>query len=159
MANQESRLPDPPRTPRPHAGSMASRYFFMFLIGLFVGAMAVVMVLRALDARKTWQDRFPVAAMQVMSAHAAQLKASVAANRCAASDVVPHVQALRVLANDIEPAFPGLADDERFTKHAGSMRATLDQVLSAPPLTCEGAQASLDAINDGCGACHQDFRD
>lgn len=158
MANADGGLPDPSRKTPQHAGSMASRYFFLFLIGLFVGAMAVVMLLRALDARKTWQDRFPAAAMQVMSAHVAQLEASVAANRCAASDVVPHVQSLRMLANDIEPAFPGLADDKRFAGHAGSMRATLDEVLSAPPLACDGARASLEAINDGCGACHQEFR-
>lgn len=158
MSNEASPLPHPPRTPQAHAGSMASRYFFLFLIGLFVGAMAVVMVLRAVEARKTWEDRFPGAAMHVMNSHVAQLKATVAANRCAAADVVPHVQALRMLANDLEPAFPGLADDERFSEHASSMRAKLDQVLSAPPLACESAQASLDAINEGCRACHQDFR-
>ncbi len=149
---------DPPRAQRP-AASMASRYFFMFLIGLFVGAMAVVMVLRAIEARKTWEDRFPDAAMHVMNAHVALLKQSVASNRCAASDVLPHAQALRVVANDIEPAFPGLKDDERFSQHASNMRATLDKVLASPPLACAGVESALQEINEGCRSCHQDFRD
>lgn len=120
--------------------------------------MAVVMVLRAIDGRKTWEDRFPTAVMQVMTAHVAQLKQSVSSNRCAASDVLPHVQALRVLANDIEPAFSGLKDDERFTQHASTMRATLDKVLATPPLACAGVEGALQEINESCGACHQDFR-
>lgn len=141
--------------PRPSA---ASRYFFVFLIGLVVGIIGVVMVLRALDGRKTWQDRFPDAAMTVMSAHVAQLQASVQDNLCGPSDVIPHVQSLRVLANDVEPAFPGLRDDPRFVQRAGQLRATLDGVLAAPPLACAGVNAALDQIDDNCTACHQDFR-
>ena len=141
--------------PRPSA---ASRYFFVFLIGLFVGIVGVVMVLRVLEGRKTWEDRFPKAAMTVMSAHVAQLRASVENNRCGASDVIPHVLTLRALANDVEPAFPGLRDDARFVQHAGQLRATLDGVLSAPPLACAGTAAALKQVDEGCTACHQEFR-
>jgi len=130
----------------------------MLLIGLFAGAMGVVMVLRAIEARKTWEDRFPQAAMQVMNAHVAQLKSTAAANRCAASEVLPHVQSLRVLANDLEPAFPGLREDARFAEHARNMRATLDQVIASPPMACPAAEAALVEINQACRACHQDFR-
>ena len=142
----------------PPRSSAASRFFFVFLIGLFVGIVGVVMVLRALEGRKTWEDRFPEAAMAVMSAHVAQLQASVKNNRCGASDVIPHMQTLRLLANDVEPAFPGLRDDERFVQHAGQLRATLDGVLSAPPLACAGTEAALKQINEDCTACHQEFR-
>ncbi len=157
MAN-ESDSPQQPLAPRAHAGTSASRYFFMFLVGLFVGAMAIVMVLRTVDARKTWQDRFPGAVMHVMNSHGAQLQAKVAANRCEPTDILPHAQALRMLANDIEPAFPGLVDDARFATHAGNMRAALDQVIADPLRGCEASQAALDAINGGCRACHQEFR-
>jgi hypothetical protein len=118
---------------RPQPPSAAGRYLFLFLLGLAVGVVAVVMVLRAVDARKTWQDHYPHATMQLMQAHMAQLGASAEANRCAATDTLPHLQALRVLANDIEPAFPGLRDDARFSVHGSKLRATLDGVLSAPP--------------------------
>lgn len=143
------------QSPRPSA---ASRYFFVFLIGLFVGIVSVVMVLRAIEGRKTWEDRIPKATMTVMSAHVARLRASVQSNRCGPSDVIPHVQTLRALANDVEPAFPGLRDDQRFAQHAGKLRATLDSVLSAPPIACAGTEAALKQIDDGCKACHQEFR-
>lgn len=143
---------------QPANASHATRYLFLFLIGLVMGIIGVVMVLRAIDSRKTWQDRFPDAAMQVMDAHLKQLQDSAKANRCAASDVIPHLQTLRYLANDLEPAFAGLKDDERFTTHAGKLRATLDGVLSAPPLGCAGVDAATKQIGDACRACHQDFR-
>ncbi len=116
------------------------------------------MVLRAIEGRKSWQDRYPDAAMQVMDAHVQQLRATALANRCSASDVLPHLQTLRYLANDLEPALPGLKDDARFTGHAGKLRATLDGALSTPPLSCVGIQAAIKQISDDCSACHQDFR-
>lgn len=145
----------PATPPRPSA---ASRYFFVFLVGLVIGAVAVVMLLRTLEARKTWQDRYPDAAMDLFQAHVAQLKASVEANRCGATDTLPHLQALRTVANDIEPAFGDLREDARFTKHASNLRATLDETLSAPPLNCAGVDAATRKIGEACKACHQDFR-
>src|SRR5690606_32226121 len=105
-------------TPGPEDGpkkpSAAGRYFFMFLLGLALGVVAVVMLLRALEGRKTWQDRYPHAAMHLLSAHMAQLRGKIEANRCNPTDVLPHLQSIRSLGNDFEPAFPGLADDRRF---------------------------------------------
>lgn len=135
--------------------SAFARYFFLFLIGIAVGAFATVMAMRALEARK---DRFPGAVMDVMAAHAGQLKASADANRCNATDILPHLQALRTMANDIEPAFGDLREDARFSKHASQLRATLDEALAAPPLSCAGVGATMGKIGDGCKACHQDFR-
>ncbi len=158
MADEAIRTSAPPGVPKAPAGSAASRYFFLFLFGLFAGAMGVVMVLRAIEARKTWEDRFPQAAMQVMNAHVAQLTSTAAANRCGASDILPHMQSLRMLANDLEPAFPGLREDARFAEHARNMRATLDQVIASAPVACPAAEAALVEINQSCRACHQDFR-
>lgn len=135
--------------------SNASRYFFLFLVGLAVGAMCTVMALRALQARK---DHFPDSVMQVMSKHSALLGDSVKQNRCAATDTVPHVRALRVMANDLELAFPDLADDERFRGHTSQFRARLDQALSTPPTTCAAATEVAQSIGETCKACHQDFR-
>ncbi|HLM52387.1 MAG TPA: hypothetical protein VK325_02065 [Pseudoxanthomonas sp.] len=141
----------------PHTPSPAARYFFVFLIGLFAGMVAVVVTLRALDARKTWEHRFPTATMQVMAAHVAQLQAKVEADRCAPADVLPHVRTLRALADDLEPTFPWLRDDPRFAEHAGAMRAALDGVSPSTSLACPGARAAVEKINDGCTACHRDF--
>ena len=94
-----------PETKKPSA---ASRYLFLFLIGLVVGAICTVMAMRALQAR---QDPFPDSVMQVMAKHSGQLADKVKQNRCAATDTIPHVRTLRAMANDLEMAFPGIADD------------------------------------------------
>lgn len=137
------------------AGSSASRYLFLFLIGLVVGIVGAVMVARAIDART---DHFPENVMGVMAWHMGQLKHDTEQNRCAATDTLPHVQALRLMANDIEPAFGDLRDDQRFTRHASDLRASLDAALANPPLTCPGVGAAMGKIGDACEACHKEFR-
>jgi cytochrome c556 len=139
----------------PPSGNAAMRYLFLFVLGLVIGAVATVMAMRALDARK---DHFPDSVMHVFGAHMGMLGGNAKANRCAATDTLPHLQALRTLANDIEPAFVDLRDDTRFAAHASELRARLDRALANPPLNCEGVQAAMSDIGDGCKACHRDFR-
>ncbi len=134
--------------------SAFSRYFFVLLLGLAIGAIATVMLMRSLDARR---DHFPDSVMHVQEWHLDQLFANVKLNRCAATDTLPHLQALRTMANDLEPAFADLRDDERYVKHASNMRATLDAVLSAPPINCDGVAAAAGKVGENCKACHQDF--
>ena len=150
--------PDPTQGPRPGtrpSGNAASRYFFLFLVGLVVGIIATVMALRALDARK---DHYPDSVMQVMSAHVAALSGNIKQNRCTATDTLPHLQTLRVMANDIEPAFGDLREDERFAQHAADLRGSLDNVLANPPIACPAAQSALEEIGGKCKACHKEFR-
>lgn len=148
-----SSSPNATSTPRTSA---FGRYLFLLLLGLVIGAIGAVMAMRALDARK---DHFPGSVMQVQQWHLAQLKKNVEQNRCSATDTLPHLQSLRAMANDIEPAFDDLREDERFTKHASAFRATLDNALATPPLNCAGVGAAADKIGEDCKACHQDFRD
>jgi hypothetical protein len=138
-----------------NSGSAAARYALPFLLGLVVGAIATVMVMRALDART---DKFPGSLMHVQQWHMGQLRGDIDANRCTPNDALPHLQALRLTANDLEAAFPGLADDQRFTGHATELRARLDAAIAGPPATCEAAGSALAAVGEGCKACHQDFR-
>lgn len=141
---------DPNRRP-----SNAGRYLFLLLLGLVLGAMATVMALRALEARK---DHFPDALMQVQQWHMGQLKADMEQNRCNATDVLPHLQALRMTANDLDAAFPDLRDDQRFKTASSAMRAAMDKSVANPPLTCDGLGAAMTKIGDTCKGCHQDFR-
>lgn len=145
----------PTNTPKPASGNAAARYFFLFLLGLAVGIVGTVMALRALDARK---DHYPESVMHVMDAHVGALKGNIGANRCAATDTLPHLQALRMMANDIEPAFGDLREDARFAKHASDLRASLDGALANPPLACAGVEAALKDVGGDCKACHQEFR-
>ncbi|MGJ4729233.1 hypothetical protein [Luteimonas sp. SDU101] len=138
--------------------SAASRYLFIFLLGLVIGIVAVVMLLRALESRKTWRDHYPDALMHVLSAQAAQLRDNVGANRCSPTDTLPHLQSLRSLGNDFERAFPGLRDDQRFVQHAAQFRGALDAALAAPAVGCEGVQQAAATVGEACKACHQDYR-
>jgi hypothetical protein len=142
-------------TPPPRSGNAAARYFFLFLVGLAVGIIATVMALRALDARK---DHYPESVMTVMSAHVGALKANMEQSRCTTSDILPHLQALRTMAGDIEPAFGDLREDRRFVGHAGDLRASLDSDLASPRLSCGGVGEVLKEVGGNCKACHQDFR-
>jgi len=156
----------PPRSPDPATGttsprqppSAASRYLFVFLLGLVLGIVAVVMLLRAFEARKTWRDHYPEALMHVLSAQTAQMRANADANRCSPTDTLPHLQSLRSLGNDFERAFPDLRDVERFVGHAAQFRATLDAALASPPLGCEGVTQAAAKVGEACKACHQDYR-
>jgi predicted dehydrogenase len=85
---------DPNRRP-----SNFGRYLFLLILGLVLGVIATVMAMRALDQRK---DHFPDALMQVQQWHMGQLKADMDQNRCNATDILPHLQALRVTSNDID---------------------------------------------------------
>jgi len=144
--------------PKPSAPSQSGRYLFVFLIGLMVGIIGLVLALRALDSRKTWQDRYPVAVMRVLTAHVMQLGQLGEANRCTSADVLPHLQALRLLGNDLEPAHGELASDRRFMAHASDFRRQLDQALTEPPHDCVLLNEARSQIGGACKACHQDFR-
>lgn len=135
--------------------SNASRYLFLFLLGLVVGVVATVFALRAIQAR---QDPFPHAVMQVMGKQMELMGNTVKANRCAATDTVPYLRTLRAVGNDLEVAFPSLADDARFSAHASDFRGKLDAALVTPPTDCAAAQTVSKAVSDGCKACHQDFK-
>ena len=142
--------------PKPQSGNAVGRYFFMLLLGLVLGAIATVMITNTLQARK---DHFPESIMTVMSWHMDQLKGNVEANRCTATDTIPHLQSLRRMADNLEPGFKATADaDAKFGQHASSLRNTLDGALSAPPSTCESLKKVMAQIGDGCKTCHQDFK-
>lgn len=139
-------------SPNPARRGNGSRYLFMALLGLVIGAVASVMIMRAIDQRK---DPYPEAVMHVMGAHMHALKDAVTQNRCAATDVIPHLQALRTMANDIEPAFKDMHDDDKFAKYASDLRATVDASLATPPLNCPGVQAAAAKIGEACETCHK----
>jgi hypothetical protein len=135
--------------------SAAMRYLFLFLLGLVIGAIGMVMAMRAWDARR---DHFPESVMHVQDWHMGQLEADIDQNRCNATDTLPHLRALRTTGDDLEAAFPDLADDQRFKDHAAKYRGTLDAALASPPLDCAGVGSTLKQVGEACKACHQDFR-
>lgn len=142
-------------TPVPAKKSNASRYLFLFLLGLVVGVIASVMALNYWNKGK---DHFPESVMFVMAKHKGMLGKTIEQNRCAATDTVPHIRTLRAMANDLETAFPDLAENQRFSAHTSKYRADLDAMLTTPPTDCPSAQAAFKTIDTSCDSCHQDFR-
>lgn len=139
---------------QPGKPSQASRYLFLFLLGLIVGGVATVLIMRALQAR---QDPFPHSLMHVLGKQSGLLKQNAEQNRCDATDALPRLHTLRALGNDLELGFPGLKDDARFVQHASGFRAALDGALASPPQDCQGLNATVQRIGEACKACHQDF--
>jgi cytochrome c556 len=132
---------------------MRYAYPVLFLLGLAIGAVLAVMWSNAMHKR----DAYPHGVMAVIGAQMSVLDKSVKASRCTASDLLPRLQTIRAVANDIEPAFG--EDDERFGQHAGSLRAAADAAMTTPPGDCKSAAATLDRIGETCSACHRDFKD
>lgn len=150
--------PSPDSPPHRKPPSAAAKYLFVFLLGLVIGVVALVMLVRTLESRKTWRDHYPHALMHLLSAQAAQLRDNAEANRCSPTDTLPFLQSLRSLGNDFERAFPDLREDQRFVSHAAQFRGALDAALASPPLGCAGVQQAGTRIGEACKACHQDFR-
>lgn len=140
----------PPRRP-----STAYRYLFVLCLGLLIGLIATVTVGRTLQARR---DPFPDSLMQVMQRQSELLLQAQQQNRCSLADSVPRLQALRLLSNDLDLAFPGLKDSAQFQQHASQLRGNLNTALAAPPSNCAALARVVETLQSDCRACHQDFR-
>lgn len=139
----------------PRRLSSAHRYLFVLCLGLLIGLIATVMVGRALQARR---DPFPGSLMQVMQRQSQLLQQAQQQNRCSLADSVPRLQALRLLSNDLDLAFPGLKDSTQFQQHASRLRGNLNTALAAPPGDCRALAQLVETLQADCRACHQDFR-
>lgn len=130
------------------------RNLIILLIGLVVGAMLTVVALDAL--RK--DTAYPRGVMAVKAAQVSALEAQLEANACTADSLLPHLQTLAALGNDLEPAFLPSADDVLFSQHAADYRAAADTALVAAPADCSAAAEVVESIKASCKACHQDFK-
>lgn len=134
--------------------SNASRYLFLF--GLAIGVAVAVFAQRAIKARR---DPFPDSVMHVMEKQFTLLDANIAASRCMATDTLPRLQTMRLVGNDIETAYPDLAEDARFADHASRLRTNLDAAIATAPADCGAARAVRAKAVQECKACHRDFGD
>lgn len=139
-------------TPAPQ--SRAARYAFMLVLGALIGLVTTVMVARAVQARR---DPVPDSLMHVM---AYQLRAlhPPPGTACLPAQQHARLRSLRLLANELEPAFAPLGEDRRFAEHAGTLRTALDGAQQAKAADCAAVAASAAQISDACEACHRDFR-
>ncbi|MBB3806117.1 MULTISPECIES: hypothetical protein [Xanthomonas] len=141
-------------TDSPANQSRTARYGFMLVLGGLIGLVATVMVARVLQARR---DPVPDSLMQVMAYQLRALQAPPTAT-CTLAQQRARLRSLRLLADELEPAFANLGEDRRFVEHADALRATLDRAQPAPAADCAAVAESGTHIADACEACHRDFR-
>jgi hypothetical protein len=132
------------------------RYLLLAVIGIAIGAVGTVMVLNALRSGTA----FPRGVMAVSGYHMGQLREAAVATPCRGPEALRHLQALRMLADDIEPAFlPDGMQDPTFSRYASQQRQRLDAALAAVAgADCETLKVELGNVNDGCKACHRDYK-
>ncbi|NIK41022.1 cytochrome c556 [Xanthomonas arboricola] len=138
----------------PTEQSRASRYAFLLVLGILIGLVGTVMVARVLQATR---NPVPDSLMQVMAYQLRALQSDANAS-CDATRQRARLQSLRLLADELEPAFPDIGEDRRFGEHANALRTVLDQARRTPPTDCAALAAVRTQINDACETCHRDFR-
>ena len=130
------------------------RLVILFLIGLAVGAAGTLVAINAMNRQTPWSK----ATMAVMGQQMKAIDQNVKANRCTVADFQAHLQTLRFVANDIEPAFAGDISEPQFARYAGDLRGAADAALAAPPASCKAASEALSSLGKACDSCHRDFR-
>lgn len=124
-------------------------------VGLLIGIIGTVMAMSSLKSG----PHMTAVLMHMQDFHFDALKDNVKANRCAVTDNLPHLQALRTLSNDIEPIFLPIDKEADFRQKASNFRAALDSAIAAPPADCPALGAAMTRIGHECGSCHKEFKD
>ncbi|MFN3842692.1 MAG: cytochrome C [Rehaibacterium terrae] len=129
------------------------RIAIAILLGLAIGVIGTAMTLNALRQASA----FPRGVMAVMQHHLGSLRQATRDGRCDAGDSQRRLQSLRMLAEDIAPAFPGI-DDPVFRDYTASLIRQIDGSLAAVPDDCSALEAVVSDIGSRCSACHRDYR-
>jgi cytochrome c556 len=130
------------------------RSLILLLIGIAVGAVCTAYAVNALNRRSAYSD----GVMTVMGHQMKSLGQNLKQNRCTPSDLTTQLQTLRLLANDIEPAFDSMKGDAQFGRYASGLRAAADTALVAPLTTCAVATTAIGKVDQACDSCHRDYR-
>lgn len=130
------------------------RSLVLLLVGLAVGAIGTLIGVNAMN-RGTPYDR---AVMAVIGQQMKALDKSIKQSRCAPADLTPRLQTLRMVANDIEPAFAGVQDQPQFGRYAADLRSAADAALMTPPASCAAAVAAFNNLDKACDSCHRDYK-
>ncbi|MGH8109104.1 MAG: hypothetical protein ACREO1_10380 [Arenimonas sp.] len=101
---------------------------------------------------------YPEGVMTVINMKMSALKSNVQQNRCTPTDIIPHLQTIRYVGNDIEAAFGEMSNNDQFVRYASDFRASADDVLSTPPANCAAAEVAINKLGKACDNCHRDYR-
>jgi len=130
------------------------RFAVLIVLGLAIGIVGTVMAMNALNSG----PHLPESVMAVQGFHVHALDTNLKQNHCAVTDNLPHLQTLRLLSNDIEPAFLPIENEQDFRQKASNLRASIDAALAVPPADCAAVRAVMTRISHECKGCHDEFR-
>jgi len=130
------------------------RYAILIVLGLAIGIIGTVMAMNALNSG----PHLPQSVMTLQGFHTHALDTNIKQNHCAVTDNLPHLQTLRALSNDIEPAFLPIENEQDFRQKASNLRAGLDAALAAPPADCVALRTAMTRIGHDCKGCHDVFK-
>ena len=129
------------------------RYLVCLIGGALIGALVAVTIANVLGQR----NAYPRALMDVMQHDLGRARDLVHANQCTTPDANATAGHLKLISNDIEPAFlaPG-AHDRVFSQYASDLRDAVAAFAAAQD--CPARTEALTKIGHACDACHRDYK-
>lgn len=131
------------------------RYLAVLLIGVFLGGMGSMAVLRALQARHAQ----PRALMTLIEQQQRRLQAEAVSASCTGPGLAARLMNLGTLAGFIEESF-ARSTDALFERYRKTLIAAVRDAHARATggSDCEPMREPLARIEDACDACHRDFR-
>lgn len=132
------------------------RYLVVLLIGVFLGGMGSMTVLRALQARHAQ----PRALMTLIEQQQRRLQAEAESASCTGPGLAARLMNLGTLAGLIEESFAGSSTDALFERYRKILIAAVRDAHARATggSDCAPMRESLARIGDACDGCHRDFR-
>lgn len=131
------------------------RVIGLIVLGVLIGALASIAALNALRPATA----FPKGVMALLGHHHGGLRDASTATPCDSAAAARHLEALEVIARDIEPAFLSPEQpDEIFARYAEQLRGAVHAARSEPAADCRALGEQVGRIGDSCKACHRDYK-
>ena len=130
------------------------RYIVCLIAGLLVGALFAMTLANALQRRNAW----PRAVMTVMQHELGAARDAARAGRCSATDGAAADAHLGLLGQDLERAFPDIAEERVFKQYADEFRTAVQKAAAAGGGDCPHRAAALTDVANASDACHRDYR-
>lgn len=138
----------PPAVPPVAPHSSGARALALLMIGLFLGAMLMLVAIQTLQQKSGYVDGL----MAVLQHHHAQLRTQVRRGQCEIHSAQLSLQRLTQLTPDIATAL---------AKHGAlvqSMTDDLARAVSSPADLCAELPKIVSNIDSACKACHSQLR-
>ncbi|MBP6535063.1 MAG: hypothetical protein KAZ45_00560 [Arenimonas sp.] len=131
------------------------RALIYILIGLLSGALLTSMLINTISKG----SEFPKGVMAIQKHHFGELNRLAKDNRCSNNEIQQNLLRMRLMADDIEPAFKSLSEEDiQFVRNSADLRRVLDLQLAKSIDNCADLATATSAIEQACDNCHRDYK-